>query len=165
MMNVTFSVFCRFNLFNATSGTWTSGTWGSKIGRQYGVGVGCGGMLLFGGGQQSGGRSQLVDLYDIESRRWLPPAHLNASRSNLAAGCMGGRYAVFAGGQCVGHNKYVAEAMVDVYDTVENTWGLLHPLSYGRGKLVGAGVGKCVAFGGGGARPAGGADVDVFCVA
>ena len=53
-----------------------------------------------------------------------------------------------------------------VYDTVENSWaGLLHPLSYGGGNLVGAGVGKCVAFDGGGARPANGADVDVFCVA
>ena len=64
----------------------------------------------------------------------------------------------------MGHNKAVAEAMVDVYDTVTNAWGQLHPLSYGRGKLVGAGAGKCVAFGGGGARPIGGADVDVYCL-
>ena len=128
-----------------------------------------------------------------------------------------------------GHEKYVAEAMVDVYDTVEGTWGLLQPLNYGResrawprmcalrhahgracvriralrrsllrsavvwqrirgfgcrvlaaslaitrlcagGKLVGAGAGNCVAFGGGGHRPAADAnhthgDVDVYCVA
>ena len=37
------------------------------------------------------------------------------------------------------------------------------------GKLVGAGAGNCVAFGGGGARPASNAnhtygDVDVYCV-
>lgn len=121
-------------------------------------------MLLFGGGQQASGRSQLVDIYHVGEKRWLPAAHLNASRSNLAAGCMGGRYAVFAGGQCVGHNKAAAESMVDIYDTVTNAWGLLQPLNYGRGKLVGASSSRCVAFAGGGARPVGGADADVYCV-
>ena len=47
--------------------------------------------------------------------------------------------------------------------------GLLPPLNYGRGKLVGAGAGNCVAFGGGGHRPGSNAnttygDVDVYCV-
>ena len=112
-----------WNMFNATSLKWTSGEWPSKVGRQYGVGVGCGGMLLFGGGQQSSGRSAVVDIFNTRANTWLPPAHLNMSRSNLAAGCMAGRYALFGGGQTTGHSKYVAEAMVDVYDTVENTWG------------------------------------------
>ena len=81
----------------------------SKIGRQYGVGVGCGGRLLFGGGQQNGGRSSVVDIFDARTSSWLPSAHLNMSRSNLAAGCMAGRYALFGGGQTTGAGKYIAE--------------------------------------------------------
>ena len=37
----------RWDMFNATTGNWSSGTWPSAVGRQYGVGIGCGGMLLF----------------------------------------------------------------------------------------------------------------------
>ena len=155
----------KFDMFNASTNTWTSGSWPSGIGRQYGVGVGCGGMLLFGGGQQSGGRSGVVDIYDVrDGGRWLPPAHLNGSRSNLAGGCMADRYAVFGGGQCTGHDKDRVEALVDVYDTVTNTWGTLPPLNFGRGKLAGTGAGGCVGFAGGHMKPASAADLDVHCV-
>ena len=139
------------------------------------AGVGCGGMLLFGGGQQSGGRSAVVDIYNTLNGTWLAPARLNGSRSNLAGGCMAGRYAVFGGGQCTGKDKYTVEALVDVYDTVTNRWGLLPPLNFGRGKLAGAGSGggsgggvggggQCVGFGGGHDKPAGKADLDVYCI-
>lgn len=37
----------RWDMFNATTEVWSSGTWPSAVGRQYGVGIGCGGMLLF----------------------------------------------------------------------------------------------------------------------
>jgi hypothetical protein len=78
---------------------------------------------------------------------------------------MAGRYAVFGGGQCTGKDKGRVEALVDVYDTVTNTWGVLPPLNFGRGKLAGTGGGACVGFGGGHDKPAGAADLDVYCVA
>ena len=73
------------------------------------------------------------------------------------------------GGKCTGAGKYVTEAMVDVYDTVSGAWGLLQPLNYPRGKLVGASAGPCMAFGGGSGRPVSTAaaqhgDVDIYCV-
>lgn len=37
-----------------------------------------------GGGQQVGGRSAVVDIYNTLNGSWLKPSHLNGSRSNLA---------------------------------------------------------------------------------
>ena len=128
-----------FDFYNISNASWTSGTLPSGIGRQYGTAVGCGGYLLFGGGQ-IGGRSAAVDIFDAVRGRFLPPSNLSVARSNLAAACAADRFAVFAGGQIPGR------ATVDVFDTKLGDWGTLDPLNFGRGWLVGAGVKNCVVF-------------------
>ena len=125
-----------YDLFDTSTQTWTSGKLPSGQGRQYGTAVGCGGRLLFGGGQIGGGRSNVVDIYNTITQKWSNST-LSVARSNLAAACAKNRYAVFAGGQIPGRNT------VDVYDTVANTWGLLDPLNYGRGWIVGSSAGAC----------------------
>ena len=50
----------RYDLYDTNTKTWSSGILPSKIGRQYGTAVGCGGFLIFAGGQVGG-------------RRWVSP--------------------------------------------------------------------------------------------
>lgn len=137
---------------------WTSGKLPSGEGRQYGTAVGCGGKLIFAGGQIAGGRSKAVDIFDVSSGKWTNST-LSVARSNLAAACGAGRYAVFAGGQIPGSD------VVDVLDTTTGQWGELPALSYGRGWLAGAGAGKCVVFAGGGRPVAGAPTTDAYCFA
>lgn len=146
-----------YDLFNTSSSTWRAGTLPSGVGRQYGTAVGCGGLLLFAGGQIGGGRSATVDIFDTaDGGRWLPPANLTVARSNLAAACTSDRFAVIAGGQIPGRNT------VDVFDCVRRTWGTLEPLNFGRGWLVGAGAENCVAFASGSGR-GNASSVDEYC--
>lgn len=146
-----------YDMYNVTSGEWSAGTLPSKQGRQYGTAVGCGGKIMFAGGQIAGGRSAVVDIFDVsEGHGWMPPANLSQARSNLAAACAADRYALFAGGQIP------SRATVDVYDTVSGQWSLLNPLNFGRGWLVGAGAGDCAVFSGGG-RSGNASDADVYC--
>jgi len=129
-------------MLNATSGAWTSGVLPSKVGRQYGTAVGCGLLLIVGGGQVAGGRYGGFDAFNVRTKAWSS-GKLNTSRSNLAAACLGGRYALFAGGQIPGRTT------VDIVDTVTGAVDLAaDPLHYGRGWLSSAQAGKCVAFGG-----------------
>ena len=121
-----------------------------------GTAVGCGGYLIFAGGQVGGGRSAAVDLYEVATGRWSN-ATLTVARSNLAAACAAGRFAVFAGGQIPGR------ATVDVLDTASGEWGTLADLNFGRGWLVGAGTATCAVFGSG---PGGenSSSVDAYCL-
>jgi len=91
-----------WDLYNIATGSWTNGKLPSGQGRQYGTAVGCGGKLVFGGGQIAGGRSKVVDVFDTATEAWLPNSTLTVARSNLAAACAKDRYAVFAGGQIPG---------------------------------------------------------------
>merc|ERR1712217_232266 len=140
---------------NTTSGTWTSGRLPSQVGRQYGTAVGCGGKLIFAGGQIAGGRSDAVDIFDVMHGAWTNST-LSVARSNLAAACAGNRFAVFAGGQIP------RRATVDVYDTLTDSWGVLDDLNFGRGWLVGAGVDQCAVFASGGAQ-GNQSTVDAYC--
>jgi hypothetical protein len=65
-----------YDLYNTSSASWSEGTLPSGVGRQYGTAVGCGGLLLFAGGQVGGGRSAVVDIFSAVGGRWLPPANL-----------------------------------------------------------------------------------------
>merc|ERR1719231_1292737 len=85
-----------FDLLHVATGQWTAGKLPSGEGRQYGTAVGCGGKLIFAGGQIAGGRSKAVDIFDVSSGKWTNST-LSVARSNLAAACAAGRYAVFAG--------------------------------------------------------------------
>ena len=42
-----------FDLLDTKTGFWTSGSLPSGVGRQYGTAVGCGGLLIFAGGEWS----------------------------------------------------------------------------------------------------------------
>ena len=138
----TYGYSATYDLYDVSSGRWSNGTLPSGEGRQYGTAVGCGGKLVFAGGQIAGGRSQAVDVYDVHKMVWSA-ANLSVPRSNLAAACAAERYALFAGGQTPGRD------VVDMLDTRTGEWHVLSPLSYGRGWLVGAGVGACAVFAGG----------------
>jgi hypothetical protein len=146
-----------WEMLNTTTGEWTSGTLPSGVARQYGTAVGCGGKVIFAGGQL-GGRSDAVDIFDAATQQWSN-ATLTVARSNLAAACAANRFAVIAGGQIPGCTA------VDVLDTQSGTWGTLAPLNFGRGWLVGAGAGDCVVFGSGpGVRDeSSAASVDEYC--
>lgn len=127
----------------------------SGVARQYGTAVGCGGQLIFAGGQLVGiERSDAVDIFDTRTGQWSNGT-LSVARSNLAAACASDRYAVFAGGQTPSRNT------VDVLDTLTGTWGTLDPLNFGRGWLVGAGAGDCAVFAGGGQGNQ--SSVDEYC--
>lgn len=146
-----------WEMLNTTSGEWTAGVLPSGVARQYGTAVGCGGKVIFAGGQL-GGRSDAVDVYDVATQKWSNDT-LTVARSNLAAACAADRFAVIAGGQIPGRTT------VDVLDTTSGRWGTLAPLNFGRGWLVGAGAGDCVVFGSGpGVRDeSSAASVDEYC--
>ena len=143
-------------MLNVVTGEWTTGTLPSGVGRQYGTAVGCGGQVIFAGGQ-IGGRTNAVDIYDTATQKWSN-ATLTVARSNLAAACASDRFAVVAGGQIPGRTT------MDVLDTKSGEWATLEPLNFGRGWLVGAGAGGCVVFGSG-PGPSGAASVDEYCFA
>ena len=74
----------------------------------YGTAVGCGGYILFAGGQVGGGRSSAVDVLNGSSGEWVTnPGNLSLARSLVASACLADRYAVFAGGKfdavCIQH--------------------------------------------------------------
>lgn len=146
-----------WEMLNTSTGEWSSGILPSGIARQYGTAVGCGGMIIFAGGQL-GGRSDAVDIFDVATHKWTNTT-LTVARSNLAAACAANRYVVIAGGQIPGRTT------VDVLDTKLGKWGTLAPLNFGRGWLVGAGVGECVVFGSGSGvgDESGAASVDEYC--
>jgi hypothetical protein len=146
-----------WEMLNTTSGEWSTGTLPSGVARQYGTAVGCGGKVIFAGGQLSG-RSDAVDIFDAATHQWSN-ATLTVARSNLAAACAANRYAVIAGGQIPGRTS------VDVLDTQSGQWGTLAPLNFGRGWLVGAGAGDCVVFGSGPGvgSESSAASVDEYC--
>jgi len=139
----------RFDIFNTSNGKWFSGELPSGIGRQYGTAVGCGGMLIWAGGQVGGGRASAVDILDSATGKWSN-ATLSNARSNLGAACAGDRFALFAGGQIP------RRGTVDLLDTTTGKWSVLEDLSVPRGWVSGAGAGPCAAFGGG-------AVVDIYC--
>ena len=149
----------QFDLYNTTSKRWfASGVVPSKEARQYATAVGCGGKILFAGGQVAGGRSAAVDIYDVSRKTWTNMM-LSVARSNLAAACILDRYVVFAGGQIPGR------ATVDVLDLEKNVWMNSEiALNTGRGWLSAGSVDNCAVFAGGQTVP-GKSDIDVFCLA
>ena len=147
-----------YDLYNVATSTWSSGTVPSGEARQYGIAVGCGGKLIWAGGQVQGGRSGAVDILDARTGEWSN-ATLVYKRSNLAAACVGDRYAVFAGGQTP------LTAAVECLDTATGEWSVLEDLSIPRGWLSGAGNGRCAVFAGGANKNVGGGDtVDIYCI-
>ena len=52
-----------WDMYNIATSTWTNGKLPSGQGRQYGTAVGCGGKLVFGGGQIAGGQFYRELLY------------------------------------------------------------------------------------------------------
>ena len=162
-VNATNGYSTQYDLFNTSDGTWfASGELPSGEGRQYGTALGCGGKLIFAGGQVAGGRSKAVDVYDVQAGAWWPASPqnlaLSVARSNLAAACAMDRFAVFGGGQVPG------SPAVDILDVETRLWSRA-ALNFGRGWLSAAGVGDCAVFAGGHPKTGPGSDIDVFCFA
>lgn len=94
------------DIYNVSSKAWSdtrlpsSTEYHRKDGkRMYGTAVGCGGSIIFAGGQIGGGRSAAVDVLDAATGQWAPSiGNLTVARSALAAACAGDRFALFGGG-------------------------------------------------------------------
>ena len=153
------------DVYNVTDKTWSSSTLPSSsidhradAKRMYGTAVGCGGYIIFAGGQIGGGRSAAVDVLNGNTGAWMPSVgNLTVARSGLSSACASDRFALFAGGQIPLRDE------VDVLDTKTMKWLPLQHLNTPRSFLAGAGNGNCALFAGGNKIPAGAHDTDVFC--
>jgi autotransporter-associated beta strand protein len=99
--------------------------------------------VFFGGG----GSNTTVDVYNMTTNTWSTTL-LSQMRSYLAAASCGSKVA-FGGGYASGQIPYpYASAVVDIYDTTDNTWSTTS-LSQARYNLAAASVGNQILFAGG----------------
>jgi len=151
------------DIYNVTSRSWThtelpSGNTRKDGKRMYGTAVGCGGFIIFAGGQIGGGRSAAVDVLDSRTASWIPSVgNLSVARSAVSSACASDRFALFGGGQIPLRDE------VDVLDTASMQWLPTLKLNTPRSALAAAGNGDCAMFAGGLKQPNGTSDTDVFC--
>jgi len=93
-----------------------------SIPRCWPAAVSLGKKIYFAGGFANGGLSNRVDIYDVSSNVWTT-ASLSAPRANIVAAAIG-HYVVFAGGfDGVSPAPYTyASPVIDIYNTLTNTW-------------------------------------------
>jgi len=147
--------FAAVDIFDVTSGTWTTAT--LSVARWALAATSVGDVALFGGGGQNvyGAASAAVDLYNAKSGTWAT-ATLSVARWALAASSVGD-VALFAGGwdttgdgdgdsddHDAGHNS----TAVDIYHATSGTWTTA-TLSVPRWFLAATSVGGVALFGGG----------------
>jgi len=114
---------------------------------------------LFAGGESFNTDSDIVDIYDVATKRWSI-AHLSQARGNLTATAVAGK-ALFAGGD--GHNFTGDSDVVDIYDSATNQWSTAH-LSQPRSHAAAVTVGDKAIFAGDGSGI--GSDIaDIFSAA
>jgi len=99
-------------------------------------------LVLFGGGGNSTGYSDQVDMYNVTSGSWTT-ATLSVPRIDLAA-ASSGNLVFFAGG-----DETTASNQVDIYNVSTGSWRTA-TLSQARYGLAATSVGSLVIFGGGG---------------
>jgi hypothetical protein len=73
-----------------------------------------GNLVLFGGGYNSNGLSNVVDEFNLTSNTWTT-ATLSQARSDLVATSVDNRYALFAGG---GYDGSGPSNVVDIFDSL-----------------------------------------------
>jgi len=129
------------DIYNVSDGSWSTATLSQA--RYALAATSVGSLVLFGGGYNSIGVSNLVDIYNGTSNTWIT-ATLSQARCCLAAVSIVNRYALFAGGYD-GSSYYNS---VDIYDTVSGTWTSA-TLSQIRAFLAATSLGNLSFFGGG----------------
>jgi kelch-like protein 20 len=147
------------DVYDLNAGTWS--TMNLPNARHSFVAASANDNVVFGGGSSTA----TVDIYNTASNTWSA-ASLSQRRSYLAAASSAGKV-VFAGGYAFGQIPYpYSSAVVDIYDTVNNTWAT-SSLSQPRYNLAAASVGSEMFFAGGegyGSFPSTTARVDIFNV-
>ena len=143
--NVTYDVSNRVDIYDVSSGTWTTAQLSEA--RNGLAGAAAGTKILFAGGYGNNGGvssgSKTVDIYDVVSNTWTT-AQLSEARGSLA-GAAAGNKILFAGGfsDINGVSK-----TVDIYDIPSNTWSTAQ-LSEPRQYLAAATAGNKTFFAGG----------------
>jgi len=97
-----------------------------------------GNKAMFAGGKRASGNSNVVDIYDADTRQWSTAA-LSQARHRLVA-TTAGNQAIFAGG--------VISPAVDIYDDDTGQWSTAG-LSQARAALAATSVGTTAMFAGG----------------
>ncbi|MBS1598594.1 MAG: IPT/TIG domain-containing protein [Bacteroidetes bacterium] len=138
------------DIYNTTSGTWTTSQLSER--RGYLAAAAMGNKIVFAGGLKAASPDALptatVDIYDVLTDSWQT-AQLSEARYNLTATAAGGKI-FFAGGQtnsAIINSNYFSST-VDIYDVSANTWSVAH-LSTKRTMLAATAIGNKVLFGGG----------------
>jgi len=134
-----------YDLYNSTSGLWSSG--GFSPPRCKLAGVSCGSYLLFAGGANDWILSEYdnVNIYNTLSNSWSTSNALSAPRAYLS-GASAGSKVVFAGGESGGLGLYSDAA--DIFDTLSQTWTDTQ-ISSARSRMAAAGAGTKILFAGG----------------
>jgi hypothetical protein len=132
-----------------------------SVGRDSLAATSVGDLAIFAGGSSASGVAfAAVDLYNVTSRSWLPPAQLKGGpRLGLSATTVG-NLAIFAGGggalflQCsqkVAHLMQTVAGIskaVDIFDVTTGIWSTAQ-LSFERTFLAATSVGNIALFAGG----------------
>jgi Galactose oxidase, central domain/Kelch motif len=143
--NVTYDVSNRVDIYDVSSGTWTTAQLSEA--RNGLAGAAAGNKILFAGGYGHNGGvssgSKTVDIYDVLSNTWTT-AQLSEARGSLA-GAAAGNKILFAGG--FSDTNGVSKT-VDIYDVPSNTWSTAQ-LSEARQYLAAATAGNKIFFAGG----------------
>ncbi len=102
--------------------------------------------ILFAGGQNYGGYSSRVDIYDILTNTWSTAELTANNRMGMAVATVGNKV-LFAGG--MENDNGITTSRVDIYDGSTNSWSQAE-LSQPRGYLAASTVSNKVLFAGGG---------------
>jgi len=135
------------DVYNVTSHRWQK-TLLLSVGRTYLAASGAGDIVLFAGGQVNSvspnvTQTNVVDVYNVQTKAWLPVKKLSVARSQLAAATNGEM--IYIGG---GANKDLTSA-VDVFSAWQKQWVYSTNLSMACRFQVAATAGDSVAFAGG----------------
>jgi hypothetical protein len=135
-------------MYDTSIGDWLNPPINLSQARAWLAGAAAGGLILFAGGQNEAGYSDVVDVFDTSRRDWLLPMNLSQPRSRLAGAAAGGLI-LFAGGEKA--TTYPTQSkVVDVFNASTRSWLPPANLSYSGGaRLVGAAAGDLIAFSGG----------------
>lgn len=151
------------DIYNATSGTWTSAS--LNLWRYNLAAASAGGLAFFaGGGRFSNaiGNYALysdVNVYDPATNSWST-MHLSQRRQWLAGTSVGSQV-LFAGGSPIAGPPFGTSNRVDIYDTATQVWSQA-ALSVPRTRLTAASSGNIAVFAGGRASSGPSAVVDIY---
>ena len=114
-----------------------------SVERAYIAGASAGGKIIFAGGLNNDGASDVVDIFDVEKKMWST-AKLSVPRYNIGATVVGD-YVLLAGGDT---EAYRYSKIIDIYNVKTNEW-TTESLSQERSSLTAITVGNKAVFIGG----------------